>query len=95
MKTTKPIEIIHREQLGAILKTARENTDLTQREISIYLGYSSAVYISRVESGRCAVSFEFLNKIIRLYKMNPEQLISLYTKQYREKLFDKLRKAGA
>lgn len=50
---------------------------LTQREVSEELGYSSAQFISNFESGIASPPLSKLTRLVELYKIPVERLISL------------------
>lgn len=63
--------------LGAYLQEMRLKTKLTQREVSIALGYSSAQFISNFERGIASPPHKKLKELIRLYRMPVEKVMNL------------------
>ena len=78
-------------QIGKYLKELRLASNLTQREVSIFLGYSSAQFISNFESGITYPPLKKLAVLQTLYKCDAERLVSLVIDAEREVLLKLLR----
>jgi transcriptional regulator with XRE-family HTH domain len=59
----------HYTELGSFLCESREKANLTQREVSIKLGYSSAQFISNFERGIAAPPLQKLKVMVKMYSM--------------------------
>lgn len=59
----------HHEELGQFLQQARLNANLSQRELSIHLGYSSAQFISNFERGISLPPLSKLGKMAKKLKL--------------------------
>ena len=77
--------------LGQYLQDMRIKANLTQREVSLSLGYSSAQFISNFERGICSPPLKKLKELIKLYKMPVEKVMSLVLEGEREVLNAALR----
>ncbi len=66
----------HYINLGIALKDARIKKGLTQGEVARLLGYSSAQFVSNAERGLCRLPFEAISRLVRLYEMDAEVVIS-------------------
>lgn len=71
-------------QVGAYLREMREKKKLTQREVSLELGYSSAQFISNFENGIAIPPMKKLRTLLKIYEMNPDVLMDLIIKAQRE-----------
>ncbi len=69
----------------------RLRAKLTQREVSIELGYSSAQFISNFESGIASPPLSKLPQLVELYKIPVERLISLILEGEKETMQSVLR----
>ena len=77
--------------LGEYLQVMRIKADLTQREVSLELGYSSAQFISNFERGISSPPLKKLKELIRMYRMPVEKVMSLVLEGEREVLMAALR----
>ena len=77
--------------LGEYLQEMRIKSDLTQREVSLELGYSSAQFISNFERGISSPPLKKLKELIRMYKMPVEKVMGLVLEGEREVLVAALR----
>ena len=66
-----------KKKLGLILRDARINVGLSQREVSIRVGYSSSQFISNIERGVSVASLKLLAQLVRLYKIRPEVIANV------------------
>lgn len=55
------------KRIGSYLKDLRVESQMTQAAISAELGYQTAQFISNIERGQCAVPYEVIRKLIKLY----------------------------
>jgi transcriptional regulator with XRE-family HTH domain len=67
----------HYEELGEFLREQRVKAGLTQRDVSVALGYSSAQFISNFERGIAAPPLKKMKILARLYKMPIDQVVNL------------------
>ncbi len=65
------------QSLGAYLKEKRIESGLTQSEVANKLGYSTPQFISNFERGLCSPPLKNLKVLVRLYKINPSELMDL------------------
>lgn len=65
----------HYGALGEFLKGLRLKANLTQRDVSIALGYSSAQFISNFECGRATPPLSKLKKMHELYGGSAQRLV--------------------
>jgi transcriptional regulator with XRE-family HTH domain len=77
--------------LGEYLQEMRIRANLTQREVSLELGYSSAQFISNFERGISSPPLKKLRELIRMYKMPVEKVMNLVLEGEREVLAAALR----
>ena len=80
-----------KEKLGQFLKGARQDARLTQGQVSKKLGYSSPQFISNIERGVSVAPLKTLASLIKLYKCEPEQIVSIILKSQRLILSQKIR----
>jgi len=72
----------------------RKRSNLTQREVSIALGYSSAQFISNFESGIASPPLSKLKVLVEMYKIPVEKLMSLILEGEKEVLMSVLKPAS-
>ena len=63
--------------LGEYLQKMRSRAGLTQREVSLALGYSSAQFISNFERGIAVPPLKKLKTLVKMYDMSAENVMSL------------------
>ncbi|MGZ3652458.1 MAG: helix-turn-helix domain-containing protein [Bdellovibrionota bacterium] len=80
--------------LGEYLQEMRVKAGLTQREVSLELGYSSAQFISNFERGISSPPLKKLKELIRMYRMPVEKVMGLVLEGEREVLVAALRSQG-
>lgn len=64
-------------EIGKYLKEKRTAAGLTQKQVSIHLGYSSPQFVSNWERGESLPPPPKLKKLVRLLKIPAEQLINM------------------
>ncbi|NJL25860.1 MAG: helix-turn-helix domain-containing protein [Calothrix sp. SM1_5_4] len=79
-----------RKKLGQYLKEVRENSELTQADVSQKLGYTSPQFISNIERGISVVPLKTLARMVSLYKVNPETVVKIILESQRKLLREKL-----
>lgn len=67
----------HYVLLGEYLKELRLKAGLTQREVSIALGYSTAQFISNWECGIAMPPLHRMKLLLELYRAKPQKFIEL------------------
>lgn len=77
--------------LGRYLQEMRHKAGLTQREVSIALGYSSAQFISNFEAGIASPPLAKLKQLVEMYKMPVDKLMALILEGEKEVLMSVLR----
>ena len=75
----------HRK-IGKYLKSQRERTGLSQREVAIELGYTTAQFVSNWERGLISPPMTTMVTLIELYKMPKKELIELLVTEYRSSI---------
>lgn len=68
--------------IGKLLRRARLKADLTQKQVSEELGYSTAQFISNWERGISLPPNDALPILAKLYRLSPQQIIRAF-EQYR------------
>ena len=63
--------------LGSYLKDKRSSKGLTQSDVARKLGYSTPQFISNIERGLCAPPVKNLKVLVKLYKLDPEELLDI------------------
>ncbi len=77
-------------KVGEFLREARERAGLTQREVSVSLGYSSAQFISNFERGIAVPPIKKLKLLQKAYRMDIDRLITLIIDSEREAMLEVL-----
>lgn len=65
------------EGMADFFREAREKVGLTQMEVAIALGYSTAQFVSNWERGKSGVPVSVLGRLISLYKLDKNRIIDL------------------
>jgi transcriptional regulator with XRE-family HTH domain len=79
-----------RKKLGSFLKEVREQSAMTQADVSSRLGYTSPQFISNIERGISVVPLKTLSRMVTLYKVNPESVVKIILESQRKLLREKL-----
>jgi len=66
-----------KKKLGLILKDARLSIGLSQREVSLRVGYTSSQFISNIERGVSVASLKLLAQLVRMYKIKPDKVANV------------------
>ncbi len=72
------------EALGEYLQNMRLKANLTQREVSLALGYSSAQFISNFERGIAVPPLKKLKVLVKMYNMPPDVVMEMILNAERE-----------
>lgn len=65
------------EKLGAYLAEKRLSAGLSQREVSVALGYSSAQFISNFERGIASPPLKKMKILSKMYKLPVKEVVDL------------------
>lgn len=77
--------------LGEYLKTMRTNANLTQRQVSLALDYSSAQFISNFERGIAVPPLKKLKVLVKMYEMQVETVMEMILDAEREIMTSELK----
>jgi transcriptional regulator with XRE-family HTH domain len=77
--------------LGEYLQTMRTKAGLTQREVSLALGYSSAQFISNFERGIAVPPLKKLKVLVKMYDMPVETIMDMILDAEREIMLNALK----
>ena len=72
------------EALGEYLQNMRLKANLTQREVSLALGYSSAQFISNFERGIAVPPLKKLKILVKMYNMPADEVMEMILDAERE-----------
>lgn len=78
--------------LGNFLKDKRIESGFSQNEIAAELGYTSAQFISNWERGLCSPPMNIMHKLIKIFKIDPNQLLKLMLEDSRRELTENFNK---
>jgi transcriptional regulator with XRE-family HTH domain len=73
-------------ELGSHLSKLRKARKLTQKEVSVKLGYSSSQFISNFERGITAPPMKKMRTLIELYGLNLREVVNRIQVGQRRKL---------
>jgi len=76
-KTFASVVGIRQRTLGVALKTWREASGFSQREVADALGYSTPQFISNWERGISAPAFDVMPALGKLFERKPEEVIAV------------------
>lgn len=77
-------ELFH--TLGTFLRKAREESQMSQRQVADALGYTSPQFISNFERGLCSPPLNKLRVLIDLYELNPNKVMGLILDEQKKHL---------
>jgi transcriptional regulator with XRE-family HTH domain len=69
------------QTMGNYLKKNRAAMGLSQQKVASFLGYSSAQFVSNVERGLCMFPLTQAKKLVKIYKLDPNEFKSLVIEQ--------------
>ena len=72
--------------IGKFLKAQREKAGLSQRQVAIELGYTTAQFVSNWERGLINPPMTTMTVLLDLYKMSKKDLTDLLVGEYRATL---------
>ncbi len=68
----------------------RYKAQLTQRDVSIHLGYFNGQFVSNWERGQCLPAIEALPTLARIYKIKKSILLERYLEATRIRIIQKM-----
>lgn len=83
-KSLEEGEVCLRKNFIKNLKELRKEHNLTQEDLGNVLGVTR-IMVSYYEIGRSVPSFQVLEKIIKYFKINPDQILGTYMEIKEEK----------
>lgn len=63
--------------LGSYLRAKRIEADLSQTDVARALGYKGRQFVSNFERGACCPPFKKLRQLIRLYRIESQEITDL------------------
>lgn len=78
-------------RLGKLLKDSRTSAGLTQQFVAEKLGYGTAQFISNWERGFSTPPLQHIKTIVKLYKMDRDELLRVLLDVQKELLNDQFR----
>lgn len=73
-------------EIGIIIRDARQKKEITQKELSLDLGFTSTQYISNLERGITTMSADNLGKICSILEIPADYIQKLLVDEYAKKL---------
>lgn len=64
-------DLLNRERIGSILKTSREENELSQRDVARKIGYANTNFISMIETGRSSPPLGKLSQLCEAVGAEP------------------------
>jgi len=74
-KTPYEVSGIRQRTVGRALKLWRERANLSQRDVAMALGYTTAQFVSNWERGVALPPFSVLPKLCRILSVPPKEII--------------------
>ncbi len=75
-KTLKPCTTLGMTRpFGTFVKVARENANVSQKELALAVGYKSATALSLIESNKRLVSADLLDKVIEVLDLERDYFV--------------------
>jgi len=82
-------------ELGEYLRLSRVRADLTQRHVSLALGYSSSQFISNFERGIAMPPLEKLRAMIKMYRIPCSRVVNLAMVGEKKKIVSRMQGGAA
>jgi len=79
-------------RLADFLKSSRESSGLTQKNVADKFGYSTSQFISEWERGIRSPPAQVLRRLVDLYEIDPEQLYEIMLEEQTRALEKQLKK---
>ena len=79
------------KNLATFLKKKRQESGLTQHDVSHRLGYATAQFVSNWERGLSSPPVSVLRRLGDIYRVSPEELFNIYLKQQLQRVEKELR----
>lgn len=86
LKPKKPAFVPFSKEFGHFLKQKRVDAGFTQTDLSKFLGYTSPQMVSKWERGLCGPKFNDLVKLVKLLKVDENELMDWLMKE-QQKIF--------
>lgn len=75
-------QFIHDDELlmalGKFLKEARIQKGLSQKKVSVFLGYTTPQFVSTIERGKAAPPLSVVKKLTLLYEADIRDVLNLF-----------------
>lgn len=79
------------KEFANYLKRKRVEAGVTQADVSRKLGYANPQFVSNWERGMAQLPLAAVTKLIKLYRINPDEIVLYYIKSAKEQLNKALR----
>jgi transcriptional regulator with XRE-family HTH domain len=74
------------KRIGGYFRDARISSGMTQQNIADHLGYTSKQLISNWERGLCSPPMHQVNSLIKLFKLDFNEVLELFMQTHRDEL---------
>ena len=78
--------------IGKYLKEKRQDAGVSQKKVSVELGYTTPQFISNWERGLILPPLSTVGKLIKIYGMTKKEVSELFMGEYKKILSNELRK---
>ena len=78
--------------IGTYLKKKRLQSQLSQRDVAVKLGYGSAQFISNIERGEASIPPKMAKKLIQILKLSEKEVIQVLVRDYEHHLRSQIAK---
>lgn len=79
-----------KSEMAILIKSKRKDRGLTQRELSVLLGYDSPQFLSNIERGVNKPPVGILAKICEALALNKDEVIKILVREYQESLIKEM-----
>jgi transcriptional regulator with XRE-family HTH domain len=77
--------------VGEFLQKKRQESGLSQGDLAAKLGYSTSQFVSNWERGLCSAPFSIMSKLVKLLRIDRDELLNLMMEDSRRGFEEKLK----
>ncbi len=86
MMNKKPRETMTKT-LGKFLQNKRKQAELTQKQVSLHMGYTTAQFVSNWERGLIQPPMETLAELCDLYNINSDEVLGFLVADLKDRFY--------
>lgn len=78
------------ENIGALIKSYREKSNMTQKTLSELLGYENPQFVSLIENGHSKVPLNVVGRIIDILKIPEKKVVDILVSAYQKAIMNEI-----